>query len=102
MIVFLTLGISTPLLVQTSNFGNTWLGSSQSATQTLDALTAVLFEILTFQLMSFLVLFLTLSISEQKKVEIPNFEKELLRSRLSFLENLDALTPVLFEILTFQ
>ena len=33
---------------------------------------------------------------------IINFEEELLRPRLSVIENLDALTAVLFEILTFQ
>ena len=33
---------------------------------------------------------------------IINFEEELLRSRLSVIENLDGLTAVLFEILTFQ
>ena len=46
----------------------------------LDALTAVFLEILTFELKSFGVDFLTLSISEWKLVKIPSFRNKLLRS----------------------
>ena len=46
--------------------------------------------------------FPTVKESYPKGVMIINFEEELLRSRLSVIENLDGLTAVLFEILTFQ
>ena len=85
------------------NFEEELLRSRLSVIENLDGLTAVLFEILTFQLKSFLVVFLPLrSPTHPKGVMIINFEEDLLRSRLSVIENLDALNAVRFEILTFQ
>ena len=76
--------------------------SRLSVLENLDSLTGVVCEILPFQLKSFLVDSLTLSTSEWKVVKVPNFEEELVRSRLSVTKNLDFLTAVLCEILTFQ
>ena len=65
--IFLTLSISTPFLVhcflKTPNFRETLLGSSQSATQTLDAIAVVVQEISCHKLMPNLAVFLTLSMS---------------------------------------
>ena len=95
LVVYLTLSILEQRKVRIPNFKKELLKSILSVSGNLEALTAVLCETLTFQLKSFLVDFLTLSISEQKEVKIPNFEEELLRSRLSATENLDSLTAVL-------
>ena len=84
--------------VKTPNFEEELLRSRLSVTGNLDALTAVLCEISTFQLKSFLVDFLTLSISEQKVVNKPNFQKELLKASLSLTENLDVSAAVRCEI----
>ena len=70
--------------------------------QNLYALTAVLRKMLSLHLKSFLVDFLTLSISEWNLVKITSFGKELLKSSLSIMQKLDALTVVLPEILTFK
>ena len=87
LVVFLTLTLFERRGVRIPNFQEELLRSRLSVTGNLDALTAVLCEISTFQLKSFLVDFLTLSISEQKVVKIPNFGKELLRASLSVTEN---------------
>ena len=70
--------------------------------QNLYALTAVLRKMLSLHLKSFLVDFLTLSISEWNLVKITSFGKELLKSSLSIMQKLDPLTVVLPEILTFK
>ena len=70
--------------------------------QHLHASATVVLEILTVFLGSFLVVvfFLTLSISEQETVKVPNLEEKILTSRLSVSQNLDALATVVLEILT--
>ena len=88
--------------LQKLNFEEELLRLRQSITQNLDTSTTVLSEILALHLRSFLVIFLTLSIFERRGVRVPNFEEELLRSRISVTGNLDALTAVLCEISTFQ
>ena len=88
--------------LQKLNFEEELLRSRLGITQNLDTSTTVLSEILALHLRSFLVIFLTLSIFERRGVRVPNFEEELLRSRISVTGNLDALTAVLCEISTFQ
>ena len=70
--------------------------------QKLDALTVILRVMLSRQLKSFLVDFLTLNISEWKLFKIPNFGKELLRSIQSITQSLDALTVQVHEIWTHK
>ena len=82
-------------MANTPNFGQKMLRLSQGIRQVLDGPATVLPEILPLSLKPFLVDFLTLSIFEQRRVKIPNFEQNLLRLRLSLTENLDALTAVL-------
>ena len=98
LVIFLTLSIFERRGVRVPNFEEELLRSRISVTGNLDALTAVLCEISTFQLKSFLVDFLTLSISEQKVVNKPNFQKELLKASLSLTENLDVSAAVRCEI----
>ena len=85
--IFLTLSISTPFLVhcflKTPNFRETLLGSSQSATQTLDAIAVVVQEISCHKLMPNLAVFLTLSMSTPFSVKAPNFRETLLSSSQS-------------------
>ena len=88
--------------LQKLNFEEKLLKSKLSTTKNLDTSTTVLSEILAIHLRSFLVVFLTLTLFERRRVRIPNFQEELLRSRLSVTGNLDALTAVLCEISTFQ
>ena len=66
-------------IVKMPNSGKELLRSSLNIAQNLDALTAVLRGMLSIDLKSFLVDFITLSISEWKLVKIPNFGEELLR-----------------------
>ena len=99
---FLTLNLSEQKVVKVPNLEKELLRPSLSLTQNLDALPAALLEILALHLRSFLTIFLTLSIFEQKKNRITNFEEQLVKSRLSVLENLDSLTGVVCEILPFQ
>ena len=102
LVDFLTLNISEQKVVKIPNLGEELFRSRLSITENLNILPCVLSEMWTLHLRSFLVVFLTFSTSEQKGVKIPNFEEELLRSRLSLTGNLDALTAALCEILTFQ
>ena len=88
--------------LQKLNFEEKLLKSKLSTTKNLDTSTTVVSEILAIHLRSFLVVFLTLTLFERRRVRIPNFQEELLRSRLSVTGNLDALTAVLCEISTFQ
>ena len=88
--------------LQKLNFEEKLLRSKLSTTKNLDTSTTVVSEILAIHLRSFLVVFPTLTLFERRRVRIPNFQEELLRSRLSVTGNLDALTAVLCEISTFQ
>ena len=90
------------VIVKIPTFGRKLLRSSLSIMQDFEALTAVLREMLSLHLKSFLVDFLILSISEWNLVKITSFGKELLKSSLSIMQKLDALTVVLPEILTFK
>ena len=95
LVIFLTLGIFERRGVRIPNFEEELLRSGISVTGNLDALTAVLCEISTFQLKSFLADF---SISKQKVVNKPNFGRELLKASLSLTENLDVSAAVRCEI----
>ena len=44
--------------------------------------------------------FLTLSISEQQTLKVPNLEEKMRTSRFTVSQNLDALATVVLEILT--
>ena len=97
---FSPLSIFEQQTVMVPNFGDTLLRSCFAVTQNLDALATAVLEILTVYLGSFLGDFLTLSISKQQTVKVPNLEEKLLRSRLTVMQNLDALTTVVLQILT--
>ena len=99
---FKSLQLVLRAIVKIPNFGKELLRSRLSIMQNLYALTAVLRKMLSLHLKSFLVDFLTLSISEWNLVKITSFGKELLKSSLSIMQKLDALTVVLPEILTFK
>ena len=102
---FLTLNLSEQKVVKVPNLEKELLRPSLSLTQNLDALPAALLEILALHLRSFLTIFLTLSVFEQKKTgsqKLVKVEEQLVKSRLSVLENLDSLTGVVCEILPFQ
>ena len=81
--IFLTLSISTTFSVKAPNFRDTLLGSSQSVTQTLDAIAVVVQEIFCHKLMPNLAVFLTLSMSTPFLVKAPNFRETLLSSSQS-------------------
>lgn len=76
--------------------------ASLSDTQNLDASTAVICEILTFQFRSFLIVLQTLSISEWKVFKVSNFAEELLRAILGVTQTLDALATALLMILNLS
>ena len=59
LVIFLTLGISTPFVIKIPNFGQMLLSSNQSITLSLDALAVLVCEISTNELRSNLVIFLT-------------------------------------------
>ena len=89
-------------IVKIPSFWKELLRSRLSIMQKLDALTVILRVMLSRQLKSFLVDFLTLNISEWKLFKIPNFGKELLRSIQSITQSLDALTVQVHEIWTHK
>ena len=64
--------------------------------------TTVPFEILTFHSRSSSGDILTVTIPEQQRVKLGNFEEELLRSRASITQNFDALATVVPEILSHK
>ena len=100
--VFLTLSMSTLLVVQTTNFEEMLPSSSRSIRQNLDVLATLLFEILTFHSRSFLGDIVTLAISEQQRVKSRNIEEELLRSRATITQTFCALATVVPEILSHE
>ena len=98
--VFLTLGISTPFLFQTPDFGKMLLNVSQSVIQNLDALALEICEISTRELRSNPDYFLTLSISTPFLFQTPDFGKKWLNVIQSVLQNLDGLALLICEIST--
>ena len=73
--VFLTSNILTPFLVKTPIFWEMLLGSTQSATQTLDAIAVVVQEISCHKLMPNLAVFLTLSMSTPFQLRLQTLGK---------------------------